>query len=67
MERKWPGVGQAERHREEEAVCFMNTVWTQQSAGCRGGTRVTGKGVRRDKGQQQGNTDGSGQGQRVNS
>lgn len=30
------------------------------------GTRVTGKGVRGEKGQQRGNTDGLDQGQRVN-
>ena len=50
-ERKRPGVGQAERHREKEARWSLKAERTQQSAGLQGGL-ATRKGAGREKGQQ---------------
>ena len=55
MERKRPGMGQAERHQKKETRWPLNAERTQQSAGLQGGSHVTRKGARRkdNRGQMQ--------------
>ena len=63
MERKRPGMGQAERHQKKETRWPRNAERTQQSAGLQGGSHATRKGARRQKGQQGGNAVGVGSGE----